>query len=108
GGRHRKSPTGGAAYGTPRYAATPSLTTPHTGPFSVVTSVPSEHAGTACAPTASGARTGHEAKPAAVSAEMATTRVRDVTRGSLVRTISPWNARRWSSSWIVSVAARHC
>jgi hypothetical protein len=35
GGSHRSRPTGGAAYGTPRYDVTPFIVTPQTGPLFV-------------------------------------------------------------------------
>src|SRR5919106_2216716 len=35
GGRHRRGPTGGAAYGMPKNVSTPFLTRPRTGPFVV-------------------------------------------------------------------------
>ena len=45
GGCQRSRPTGGAAYGIPRYEVTPFAVNPQTGPLAVWTEVSAEQAG---------------------------------------------------------------
>src|SRR5215475_5910214 len=47
GGAQRRFPTGGVAYGMPSHSLTPFTTMPQTGPFAVITVVPSAQAGAA-------------------------------------------------------------